>query len=279
MSRSLGILSAALAFAIAAPLHAAPTTSAAAPVDSVTYHIDRHNQAVTVKDANEKTLATFFAMTPTIQGVFTKAAAASDTGIASTDKKALHRLRFTLEDQAGRQLWSTIVPVVSPLKFSFSYNADVSGLQLTIAHQTEDTSATDQPPFSRLVMVIGPDGRPVSMSDGHKTYNIAISPTSASFIGQDGEILLKGQGTPNDGAVFTTPTGNGSVKTTDTGAVVNLNGTKFEIKKVTKDGKVYSSFPWNGHNVLVEQPSTLSFTSDGDLTVNIPKTDKATVSK
>lgn len=273
----LGILSTALAFAIAAPLHAAPTASAAAPVDSMTYHIERHNQQVTVKNASGKMLATFFATTPTIQGVLAKAAPSA--GVVPINKNSSHQPMFTLEDQNGKRLWSTLVPVLSPTNFRLIYNADMSGTELVLDHQTENTSDHSQPLASRLFFMLDADGHPLSAGDnlGNK---FAISPTGASLTDSDGKVLFKAQGTPNDGAIFSGPDGmTGSVKTTDTGASVNLNGIKFEIKKVTKDGKEYSSFPWNGHNVLVEQPCTLGFTSDGDLTVNIPEAAKTTATK
>jgi len=260
MSRtSLGILSAALAFAIAAPFHAAPAASAqAAPAGAVIYQIERHNQQVTVKDADGKMLVMCTATTPTIQGVLMKNA--TDGGVISADRTVPHHSTFTLEDQNGRRLWSTVVPVVSPNRLSFKYNPDVSGSQLIIAHQTEDTSNPDQTPISRLVMVLGPDGRPVSMSDGHKTYSIAISPTSVSLTDPTGKTIR-------------------SIEIKNTGAIVNLNGTKLEIKQVTKDGKVYTSFPWNGHYVLIEQSCNWNITSDGNLTVSAPSTAKTTASK
>ena len=275
---SLSLFSATLAFAAAVSLHAAPAAAVqAAPADSVTYHIERHGQQVTVKDANEKTLITRLATTQTIQEVFTKAV--PNPNAAFTHKKVADQIMFTLEDQTGRRLWSTPVPVVSPNQISFVYNTKMVGSQLIIGHQAEDTSARDQPPFSRLVIVIGLDGRPVSMSDGHKTYNIAISPTESSFTGQDGKVLLETHVKANNTIAFTTPDGTGSAQATGTSVAINLNGTTVSAKTVKKDGKTYLSFPWNGHNVLVEQPCTISFTNDGDLTVNIPSTAKTTASK
>ena len=268
MSRLLGVLAATLALAVAAPLYAAPTP--AAPADSITYHIERHNQQVTVKDANEKTLVICRATTPTLQGIFVKNVL---NGTVSTDKKTPGQLRFMLEDQNGLRLWSTLVPVTSPLQVGFKYGPEINGSVFVVTHQAEETSDPNQPPALRLVWVMGLDGHPVSMSDGVRTMNFAINPTGISVTNPSGKVLMKSESTPKDGTVFSTSDGaSGSVKTTDTGSVIDINGTQTMVKKVTKDGKVYSSFPWNGHHVLAEQPCSISVTSDGDLTVNAPST-------
>jgi hypothetical protein len=260
----LGILSAVLA--LAAPLHAAP--AAANTVDSVSYQIERHNQQVTVKDAKGKTLVTCTAVTPTLQGIFARQL--NRAGAVSTDKTP-SPLTFTLEDQNGLKLWSTIVPVISANQVSFKYNDNMSGSQLVVGHQTENTSDADQRPFLRLVILIGPDGRPISMSDGHETYKIAINPTDTSVVGQDGKTLMQMHVHPNKTATFVTPDGIGSAAASDSGVALNLNGKTVSAKMVTKEGKHYLSFPWNGHNVLVEQPCTVNFTADGDLTINTSK--------
>ncbi len=257
---SLGLLFATLAFAAAMPLHAAPAASA--PVDSVTYHIERYNQQITVKDADEETLATCTTATPEILAILTKVVP--------------HQLLFTLEDQGGKQLWSTPIPVISPAKFSFQYSTDISGTKISVTHQQKDTSDSTQPPFSRAVIVIGSDGRPVSMSDGHKTYNFAVTPTGGSITGPDGKILVqKGK----NGIDVSGPEGNAAHLNPDGTGTMQINGTDIAITKVTKDGKTYQSFPWNGHKVLVEQSCTWSVTTDGDLTVNAPSTAKTTASK
>ena len=277
---SLGILSATLSLASVAPLHAAPAASAGiAIVSTATYHVERHGSQVTVKDANEKTLVTCTAATPTIQCVFARNKP-SET-ITPRSKKAFYQPIFTLEDQNGRHLWSTLVPVVSPTHFQFVYNVDITGIKILLDNKPSDTSPADQhqPSASRLFIILGADGRPLSAGDnlGNK---FALTPTGGSLTDPDGKVLFQAQGTPNNGAIFTGPDGmGGSVKTTNTGAIINLNGTKFVIKKVTKNGKTYSSFPWNGHNVMVDQSCTLGFTSDGDLTVDVSSTAKTAASK
>ena len=272
----LGILSAV--FALATPLHAAP--AAAKTVDSVSYQIERHNQQVTVKDANGKTLVMCTAVTPTLRGIFARQLDKINLDKINTVSadKTPSPLTFTLEDQNGLKLWSTIVPVISANQVSFKYNDNMSGSQLVVSHQTENTSDADQRPFLRLVVVIGPDGRPISMSDGHETYKIAINPTGASLVGQDGKALMQMHVQPNKTVTFVTPDGIGSAAANNSAVALNLNGKTVSAKMVTKEGKHYLSFPWNGHNVLVEQPCTVNFTTEGDLTINTPSANSTSVS-
>ena len=96
---AITVLSATLALAAVAPLHAAPTSAELATVSTATYHIERHGSQVLVKDANERMLAKFSAATSTIKCVIARNMLSGDA--ASNSETAAHqpRPRLTLEDQ------------------------------------------------------------------------------------------------------------------------------------------------------------------------------------
>ncbi len=284
---ALGVLSATLAVA-ASPLYADPAASSqAAPAASMTYHIERHGPQVTVKDADEKTLTTFSTattnlQTPTtnLQGVLIRI---TPPGAKASAVSALDKITLMLEDQNGRLFWSTPVPITFPLQTNVSYNPDVGGTLLIVNHQTEDASDSSdpsQPPPSRLTFVIGPDGRPLSFGDATHQFKYVYEANGFSLIGSDGKVLIHGETTKNgvDISAKNSVMAHLNLNQDGTGTM-QLNGTNIPIGKVVKDGKTYSSFPWNGHKVLVDQSCSWSVTSDGDLTVNGPAPAKTTASK
>ncbi len=269
MSRSLGILFAALAFAIAAPLHAAP--SVAAPADSMTYHIERHNQQVIVTDADGKALTTFSAATPTLQGLFTWSAAGPT---ANTPRS----LTLTLKDLNGRRLWSTPVSVVYPQIVSVNYPSTADGTLLTINTTQDNPFNTEWPPASGVSFVVGADGRPLNFGVGSHQFKYVYEPHGFSVVDQNGKTLMHGDFAANNLDIGS-PAGYGLHLNQDGTGAMNVNGTEIAINKITKDGKVYQSFPWNGHNVLIEQSCSWNVTSDGDLTVSAPSTGSKSASK
>ncbi len=275
---AITVLSATLALAAVAPLYAAPTSAELATVSTATYHIERHGSQVLVKDANERMLAKFSAATSTIKCVIARNMLSGDA--ASNSETAAHQPRLTLEDQNGRWLWSTLVPMAHLKHFRFVYNVDFSGTKLMFDNNPDNTPPPDQshPKASHLFVVLGSDGRPLSGGDnlGDKYM---ISSAGATLTEADGTVTKMQRTSDNSASVVSSDGTTGSVKTTDLGAIVNLNGTSFVIKKVVKDGKTYSSFPWNGHNVMVDQSCTLGFTSDGDLTVDVPSAAKTAASR
>ena len=277
---ALGVLSATLAVA-ASPLYADPAASSqAAPAASMTYHIERHGPQVTVKDADEKTLTTFSTATTNLQGVLIRT---TPPGAKASAVSALDKITLMLEDQNGRLFWSTPIPITFPLQTNVSYNPDVGGTLLTVNHQTEDASDSSDPsqsPPSRLTFVIGPDGRPVSFGDATHQFKYVYEANGFSLIGSDGKVLIHGETTKNgvDISAKNSVMAHLNLNQDGTGTM-QLNGTNIPIGKVVKDGKTYSSFPWNGHKVLVDQSCSWSVTSDGDLTVNGPALAKTTASK
>lgn len=183
---SLGILFAALAFAIAAPLHAAPAASVTAPIDSVTYHIERHNQQVMVKDANEKTLVTCTAATQTIQGFFVWSAA----GPAANTPR---RLTLTLKDENSRSLWSTPVSVVYPQSVSVGcYDDTGSGTQLVVRTTRANPADPDYLPASSLSFAVGADGRLISFGSASHQYKYVHEADTFSVVDQDGQTVIFG---------------------------------------------------------------------------------------
>ena len=268
----IGVLSAMFASAVAAPLHAAPA-AAAAPAASVTYHIERHNQQVTVKDANEKVLAAFPTTTPTIQGICMWGAVGP-----AADTSAARSLTLTLKDQNGRRLWSTPVLVAYPQIISVNYNSTAGGTLLMINTTQDSTPNPDYPPASGLSVTIGADGRPMSFGDASHRYKYVYEPQGFSVVDPDGKVIEHINADTHKFEIAGTA-GNSLHFNQDGTGTMRINGTNIAIDSVTKDGKVYQSFPWNGHKVLIEQGCNWNVTTDGDLTVNAPSIAKTTARK
>ncbi len=181
---SLGLLSATLAFAAAAPLHAAP--AAAPPVNLMVYHIERHGQQVTVKDANEKPLTTFFNATPVLQGIFVWSAARR---AANTPRK----LTLTLKDQNGRNLWSTPVSVVYPQSISVgSYDDTGSDTQLVVRTTQANPADPDYLPASGFNFAVGADSRLVSFGAALRQYKYVCEGDTYSVVDQNGQTVIFG---------------------------------------------------------------------------------------
>lgn len=181
---ALGVLSAMLAFADALPLYAAPAASA--PVNLMVYHIERHGQQVTVKDANEKTLVTCTAATPTIQGgvVWSAAGRAANTP---------RELTITLKDQNSRNLWSTPVLVVYPQSISLGcYDDTGSGTQIVVRTTQVNPADPDYVPASGFSFAIGADGRLVSFGDASHQYKYVCEADTYSVIDQSGQTVIFG---------------------------------------------------------------------------------------
>jgi hypothetical protein len=263
MSRLLGIVAAPLAVAAASPLHAAPA--------AVTYHIERYNHLVTVKDANEKTLTTFSAATPTLQGLFTWSAANPPINTPRT-------LTLTLKDQNGKRLWSSPVPVAYPQNINVSFNTNAEGTQLAINTVQDNPSNSNYPPASGLVFVVGANGRPMSFGDGTHQFRYVYEANRFSVVDKDGKTLMHGDFAAKNLDIGS-PAADGLHLSQDGTGTMQINGTSIAIDKVTKDGKTYQSFPWNGHKVFIEQDCNWNVTTDGDLTINAPSIDKTTASK
>ncbi len=261
-----------MAFAVAAPLHSAFAGSAMpAAVLSATYHIERHNQKVSVEDANGKALAAFSAATPSIQGSFTWSAT-----VLSANKVPI--LTLTLKDGSGRSLWSTPVSVVYPQTIAVNYNSTAGGTLLSITATQNNTPDPDYPPASGLLFTIGQDGRPISFGDAAHQYKYIYAPHGFSVVGPDGKTVMQGSDNASN-LEINSPSGFRLHMNLDGTGTMQLNGMNIPIEKVTKDSKVYVSFPWNGHTVLIEQSCNWNITSDGDLTINAPTTGRAAAIK
>ena len=269
---SLGLLSATLAFAAAAALHASPAAPAqAAPAASMTYHIERHGQQVLDKDANEKTLTTFSAATPTLQGLFTWSAA----GLTADTPRTL---ALTLKDQNGRRLWFTPVAVAYPQNISVNFNTTSEGTQLVINTTQPNPSNPDYPPATGLTFVVGADGRPESFRDASHRFKYVYQAHGFSVVDQDGKTVMHGNFDTASSEIGS-PLGFNLHLSQDGTGTMQINGNTIVIDKITKDGKTYQSFPWNSHKVLVEQGCNWNVTSDGDLTVNAPSATQTAASK
>ncbi len=230
MSRlSLGTLSAALAFAIAAPLHAAPPV--AAPVNSMIYHIERRNQQVTVKDADEKTLVTCTAATQTIQGFFVWSAAGR---AANTPRK----LTLTLKDQNSQNLWSTLVSVVYPQTISVGcYDDTGSGTQLVVSTTQANPANPDYPPASDLSFAVGADGRLVSFGNASHQYKYVYEAQSFSIVDQDGKTIIYGYFVVNKLPIRSLGRSRQSFHLNQDGTVtIQIDGKNVEPSNVLKNG-------------------------------------------
>ena len=183
-TRSLGLLPAVLA--IAAPLHAAPAPPVAAPLNLMVYHIERHGQQVTIKDANEKTLTTFSDATPLLQGLLSWSA----TSRAANTPRSL---ALTLKDQNGRNLWSTPVAVVYPQSISVgSYDDTGSDTQLVVRTTQANPADPDYLPASGFNFGVGTDGRLVSFGAGSRQYKYAYETQGFSVVNQEATTVIHG---------------------------------------------------------------------------------------
>ena len=268
----IGLLSATLALAATSPLHAVPTAPAdTATVSTATYHVERHGSQVTVKDADGKLLATFSAATPTIRGLYLWGAA----GPAANTPRSLS---LTLRDQNGGRLWSTPVPVVYPQTVSVNYNSTAGGALLMINTTQNDAPDPDYPPASGLSFTLGADGRPIDFSDTSHRYTYVYEPHGFSIVDQCGKVV---EHVDIDTKKFeiTGPAGYNLHLNQDGTGTMQINKMSIAIDKVTKDGMIYQSFPWNGHKVFIGMGCNWNVTSDGDLTVNAPAPDKKAARK
>lgn len=273
---SLGILTTALAFAIAAPLHAAPATSAVAPVDSITYHIERHNQQVIVKDAHGKTLTTFSAATPALQGLLMWSAVGPAAGTPRP-------LVLTLKNQNGRRLQSTPILVMCPQTLSLSYHSVAGGTVLAISTTQLNPPDPDYWPSSGLIYTSGTNGHPLGFmygTVGSERLKYVYEVRDFSIVDQKGETFLYGEVNTREASMkVSSPAGYDQYFDRDGQGTLELNGTSIAIDKVTEDGKASKSFPWKNHSLVVAEPCSWSVTLDGKLTVSAPSTAKTTASK
>ena len=272
---SVGVLLSAFAFAIAAPCGAAPITPAQAPTAVVVaYVLQNHDQHVTVKDGDGKTLRTAQAGTPTLQLVIsiTSAPPASPTAaspsLAAPDsavvKPKSRQVSLLLRDQNGLRLWSQLLPM-APQMHTFTFSATSSSaakgtrLELTFSTKKSETAtASDESEPPPIIMTIDSHGQFVGMKGADKEMKIAANRSGVTFTGPDGSGESASVNLNKDASA----------------GMMVINGTQIPIERVKRNGKSYLSFPWNGHKVLVGDGCNFSVTSDGDLTVDPPSGSK-----
>ena len=218
---SLGLLPAILA--IAAPLHAAPASPVVAPVSLMVYHIERHNQQVTIKDANEKTLITFADATPTLQGFCVWSA-------ASRAANKPRSLTLTLKDQNGRNLWLTPVTVVYPQSISVgSYDDTGSDTQLVVRITQANPADPDYLPASGINFAVGADGRLVSLGAGSRQYRYVYGADTFSIVDQDGQGVFFGDFVDKRAVPHLGRSGLGLHLNQDGTVTMQMNGKNVEV--------------------------------------------------
>lgn len=254
---------AAVAYALAAPARAA--------ADSVTYIVNNHNQTVTVKDGSGGTLFSRHISTPNVIALLTRNAPATGASVPTLPP------RFTVEDANGLRLWSATIPLASPMRFHWNFDTGDPGTRFSFAHSDTPANASPDasgPPPKQLAVTLGGDGSPLNFKVDDKTYPFTRSPNGFSMDTPAGKIEAK---TTVQGIAVTGPSGSGAsiaFNKNGKGGTMTINGETIPLTVVKLNGKEYSSFPWNGHTVRVQDGCTYALDFNGDLTIDAPATAK-----
>lgn len=225
-----------LAAFAALPLGAAP-----ADTPPVLLTVNNQQKLVTVKTADGSPLFSTVMSTPNLTLNVTEPSPGS--------------LFLTLQDGAGKTLWAKPLGTLK----SGTFRATSSGTGYTIGLEKSATpnSSDAEDSLQSLLIVIGPDDKPLSVFLHSKKHTLSMLPQKDGFSmtadGKTSTLQLPG---------------------TDHAGVLTILGKEYPFHEVQRNGKTYKELDWNGQHILFPPDShftaNLTEGSPDELIIDLP---------